>query len=217
MDMQHTSPRRRIVSANISVKINVYEGLIEVVSPQEHFREVFADAKEMLEIAKARLPPSAPSSERNSRDSKPDIESGGSAVPNEPRKKAAQSQRGRVRQLGGSSGRVGRIGSFEPVDLGLSEEQERRLMQFYEEKAPKEQTHQIAVAMYQGERELSRKSLSYNEIYTLLRLSGEKDLPKALDVVINRMCKENWAIRDAEGISLKFIARDFVEKSLPSG
>jgi hypothetical protein len=204
------------VSADITVKINIHEGLIEVVSPEERFREVFADAKEMLEIAQARLPLSLSSGDGNSRDSKPVIEPEESAGPNAARKKAAQSQRGRIRQLGGSSGRVGRIGSFEPLDLSLSEEQERRLIQFYGEKAPQEQTHQVAVAMYQGERELNRKSLSYNEIYTLLRLSGEKDLPKALDVVVNRMCKENWAIRDAEGISLKFIARDFVEKSLPS-
>ncbi len=191
--------------SDISLKMDLSTGLIELNAPADRFNEVFAQAKEMVDSfqSKQKLTPHLP-----------EVPSTVTAPFNGEQNKIIQ--RGRVRQTGGSSGRPGRIGSFEPVDFGLSEEKERRLIEFYKEKAPIEQTHQIAVAMYQGEKELGRKSFSYNEIYSLLRLSGEKTLPKALDVVISKMTKENWAVRDAEGISLKFVARDFVEESLPA-
>lgn len=196
---------------NISFKVDLKTGTVEVGSPPEHFQEVMAGVKEVLEIGKTLpLAPSAATEEepRGRQDT--------SASPKDAERSNSDSATSRrPRQAGGSSGRPGRIGSFEPVDLGLKEEQERRLHKFYAEKKPKEQPHQVAVSMYQGEKILNRKAFSYNEIYTLLRSSGEKDLPKALDVVVAKMLKDNWVTKEKDGVSLKFVARDFVEKSLP--
>lgn len=117
---------------------------------------------------------------------------------------------------GESSGRTGRIGSFEKVEFGLSEDQERAIFDFYSTRRPIEQGQQVAVAMYIGSKVLNRPSFDYNEIYTLLHLGGERELPKALDVVIGRLLKDNWVARDGRAFTLKFQARDFVEKLSPS-
>jgi hypothetical protein len=197
---------------NITFKVDLKTGTVEVGAPPEHFQEVLAGVKEVLEIGKT-LPPVPATTANEQRGS----EDSGAGSPGDTDKTSTEvGAPRRTRQIGGSSDRPGRIGSFEPVDLGLKEEQERRLRQFYAEKKPKEQVHQVAVAMYQGEKLLNRKVFSYNEIYTLLRLSGEKDLPKALDVVVARMLKDNLAIREKDGVALKFVGRDLVEKSLPS-
>lgn len=115
-----------------------------------------------------------------------------------------------------SSGRPGRIGSFVPVDFAMDEEKERALLAFYREKAPVEQAEKVAVAIYKGSELLGRSGFDYNEIYTLMRLGGEKALPKALDVVVSRMVNDNWATREHEGVALKFPAKDHVEQNLPA-
>jgi hypothetical protein len=43
-------------------------------------------------------------------------------------------------------------------------------------------------------------------------LGGERVLPKALDVVIGELTKDNWVARDGRAYALKFLARDYVEK-----
>lgn len=126
---------------------------------------------------------------------------------------ASSKKSGRSRN---SSGRPGRIGSFVPVEFGMDEEKERALLAFYQEKAPEEQAEKVAVAIYKGAELLGRNGFDYNEIYTLMRLGGEKALPKALDVVVSRMIGDNWAMREQEGVALKFPAKDHVEQNLPA-
>jgi hypothetical protein len=196
---------------NISFKVDTKTGVIEVAAPPEHFQEVMTGVKELLEIAKT-LPLASESGREEATSNENGTTSSADAAN---QKTGMESTVARRSRPGGSASRPGRIGSFEPVEFGLKEENERRLRQFYAEKKPKEQSHQVAVAMYQGEKALNRKAFSYNEIYTLLRLSGEKELPKALDVVIARMLTDNWVIREKDGIALKFVGRDFVEASLP--
>lgn len=116
------------------------------------------------------------------------------------------------RKSGESSGRTGRIGSFEKVSFGLSEDQERAIYEFYTARRPPEQKHQVAVAMYIGEKVIGRSACDYNDIYTLLHIGGERELPKALDVVIAQLQKENWAAKEGRSFTLKFLARDYVEK-----
>jgi len=117
-----------------------------------------------------------------------------------------------AKKAGESSGRSGRIGSFEKVNFGLVEDQERAIYEFYTTRRPSEQKHQVAVAMYIGEKILERQTFDYNEVYTLMHLGGERDLPKALDVVVSQLAKENWIVRDGGSFGLKFLARDYVEK-----
>ena len=66
--------------------------------------------------------------------------------------------------------------------------------------------------MYIGEKVIGRSACDYNDIYTLLHIGGERELPKALDVVIAQLQKENWAAKEGRSFTLKFLARDYVEK-----
>lgn len=116
------------------------------------------------------------------------------------------------KKSGESSGRTGRIGSFEKVNFSLSEDQERAIYEFYTARRPPEQKHQVAVAMYIGEKIIGRTSFDYNEIYTLMHIGGERELPKALDVVVAQLQKENWIAKEGRSFALKFLARDYVEK-----
>jgi hypothetical protein len=120
-----------------------------------------------------------------------------------------------MKASGSSSGRSGRIGSFEPVNFGLSEDKERSLFDEYQAKKPASQPDKVVLAMYLGEKILGRKGLGYNEIYSVMRIGGERDLPKAIDVIISALRKDNWVTTDEEGYGLKFLARDHVEKNLP--
>lgn len=191
--------------ARISLKIDLSAGTIEIDAPAEEFHQTVDKAKELL----GRMPPSAP----NIPSSPPAAEK---AKTSEPSASGGQRPRGRAnRAAGGSQGRTGRLGSFEPVQLGLSEAQERDLRSFMEEKNPTEQAEQVAVALYKGEQLLERRGFGYNEIYTLLHLSGIRELPKALDVILGRMIDSQWVVRDGQGVfALKFVGRDHVEQKL---
>lgn len=207
-------------SDRVSLKLNIFDGTIEIDASSADFQVAVDKAKELavatqlgsrgretrpLEVAAQRdagganaaQPPAPPPTPREI------------PAPGGPRKIKT------ARTPGGSSGRPGRIGSFEPVNLGLSEAQERALRDFIKEKAPIEQGHQVATAMMKGEELLQRQGFEYNEIYTLMHLGGIKPLPKAIDVVLGKLVGENWVVRDGKSFSLKFVGRDFVTENLP--
>jgi hypothetical protein len=189
----------------ITCEIDLETGKIRIVAPPEHFAPA-AKAIEGIMALRTKAVESVPS------------KSGviGGTASSEEHSRASKDRVGRTaKSSGGSSGRAGRIGSFEPVAFGLSEDQERELHDFYGSKNPKSQPDKVACAMYKAEQVLGRKGLSYNEIYTALRLSGEKELPKALDVLLARMIDENLVSREQDGFALKFLARDYVEQKLP--
>jgi hypothetical protein len=196
-------------SANrISLKIDLVAGTIELTAPPAEFPDAIERTKDLASsLSLGSIPPRRPvamapeASEASSTGS-------ASASAAKPAKKA-------TRTAGGSSGRPGRIGSFEPVNLGFSEAQERALLSFAQEKKPSTQAEQVAVAMYQGEKLLDRRHYNYNEIYTLMRGAGIRDLPKALDVLLSQMIENQWVAREEAGFTLKFLARDYVEQKLP--
>lgn len=189
----------------ISLKINLSAGTIEIDAPADEFQRTVDKAKELL----GHIPPSAPSVA-------PPTPAAEKTAPRNSGVSGGERPRGRANKAaGGSQGRAGRLGSFEPVQLGLSETQERELRSFMEEKSPTEQAEQVAIALYKGEKVLDRKSFGYNEIYTLLRLSGIRELPKALDVILARMIDAQWVVREGQGMfALKFVGRDHVEQKL---
>lgn len=209
-------------SDRVSIKLNVFDGTIEIEASSTDFQVAVDKAKELAVAtqlglsARASLPSEgggamtianpqadAPSPAPNHAPSMSPTSS-----PGDKRAKPGRSP-------GGSSGRPGRIGSFEPVKLGMSESDERALRDFIKEKAPVEQGHQVAVAMMKGEELLGRQGLEYNEIYTLMHLGGIKPLPKALDVVLGKLAGENWVTREGKSFSMKFVGRDFVTENLP--
>jgi hypothetical protein len=204
-------------SDRISLRVNIASGLIEIDAPVANFSEVAEHAKVLLGIAKSELPlvrERAFEAKRTGVEDTPLHSSAssaeGAAVTAERRAKAGRSS-------GGSSGRPGRIGSFEPVELSLTESQERSLRDYFKAKAPEEQLHQVAVAIAKGEEILGRKGLEYNEIYTLMKLGGVKTLPQAIDVVIGKMVSDNWATKDGKKYSMKFVGREYIEENLPAG
>jgi len=83
-----------------------------------------------------------------------------------------------------------------------------------QDKKPKEQGEQVAVAMYKGEQLTGRKGFSYNEIYSLLHLSGVRELPKALDVLMPKLLNLQWVVKEGSNFALKFVGRDFVDQKL---
>jgi len=189
----------------VHLKIDVSTGVIEIDAAAEDFAQATEKTAELMRSVSF-----SPRPKPNASDD--------TATPAEPAKPPVSpptSEKAKPRTKGGSSGRVGRLGSFEPVKLGLTEEQERALRAFMAEKKAVEQPDQIAVAMFKGAELLGRTAFGYNEIYTLLKDSGVRDLPKALDVVLSRMIDSAWVVKDGQQFSLKFIGRDHVEQRLP--
>lgn len=191
----------------ITLEIDLIAGTAKITAPKDAFADAAKEARELLALrrtgegdARPATPSGAPRS----------ISQAAPSSTPEPAKRAS-------RVSGGSSGRPGRIGSFDPVNFGFNEDQERALHSFYQEKRPSTSSEKAATAMFAGERASGQKVFDYNSIYTLMRLGGEKDLPKALDVVMSAMKKDNWVAADEGGFSLKFLARDHVESKLPSG
>jgi hypothetical protein len=193
----------------ISLKIDLRSGVIEIDAPAESFEEAIAqtrtltaslDFSDTMEPAPKTAGGPAASLEQ---DATPSVSTRQSLPPR--KSKASKA----------SAARPGRLGSFDEVKGLLTEPQEIELRKFFVEKAPSEQSHQALVAIVKGEQLLSRRGFSYNEIYTLMRLGGVKGLPKALDVVLQRLVQDQMIVRETDGFVAKFIGRDFVEQELP--
>lgn len=190
-------------SQRISLKIDLSTGVIEIDSPAEKFHSAVDKAKELL----GQIPSSAPQLPRA-----PVVAS--DAMPTNTSNADRPKSRS-VRTTGGSQGRAGRLGSFEPVEMSLDESQERELRSFMQAKNPTDHAEQVAVALYKGEQLTGRKGFGYNEIYSLLRLAGIRNLPKALDVLIGKMVDMQWVVKDGpQMFALKFVGRDHVENKL---
>jgi hypothetical protein len=199
------------IEKRVSLKIDLSAGTIELDAPAESFDQAIERTKELtatLDLGGRRAqvpqgvgeaePPAATASAENTQGSHP------------PRLKG---RTGKVATP--SASRPGRIGSFEEVRGLLTEEQEIELRSFMAEKAPSEQADQVLVAMVKGEQLLGRRGFGFNEIYTLVWLSGVKDLPKALDVVLLRLAQEQKVVREPGGFAVKFVGRNRVERDLP--
>jgi hypothetical protein len=190
----------------ITVKIDLVAGTAEITAPSGQFAEAAREAKELLSLKQwSQVSPPEPTV-------RPETQ----APQSTSTKSEPPAPRRSARSNGGSSARPGRIGSFVVQKFPLTEPQQREIYEFYTSKRPIEQREKVAVAMYVGALVLNKRVFDYNEIYSLMRLGNERDLPKALDVVITSMKRENWVSREDEGFSLKFLASDYVEKSLPA-
>jgi hypothetical protein len=207
-------------SDRVSIKLNVFDGTIEIDASSADFQVAVDKAKELAVATQlGSRPHTSPAPETPNTlapaNHQPPAPSAGDSAPAPSKASAGDRKPKAARSSGGSQSRPGRIGSFEPVKFGLSEADERALRDFVKEKAPVEQGHQVAVAMMKGEEILGRQGLEYNEIYTLMHLGGIKPLPKAIDVVLGKLAGENWVVREGKTFSLKFVGRDFVTEKLP--
>jgi hypothetical protein len=201
----------RVVENRISLKIDLKSGLIELDAPAESFEQAIAQTKELAGSLDFSAPAEAQAPKPTVSGAATEPSTIQEPIPAPARNGAAR----RMKTSKASAGRTGRIGSFEEVKGLLTEQQEIELRQFYVEKAPTEQSHQVLVAIVKGEQLLGRRGLGYNEIYTLMWLGGIKPLPRALDVVLLRLIQEQMVVREEGGFAAKFIGRDFVEQQLP--
>jgi hypothetical protein len=199
------------VEGRVSLKIDLATGTIELDAPASSFNEAIEKTKELAATLDLKNRRSTPQSSEQTTGST--VSTGASA--NEAVTPPPSPARATRAKNGKSSGRVGRLGSYEPIAKLLTEEQEIELRAFFTEKSPSEQSDRALVAMLKGEHLLGRKGFTYNEIYTLMWLGGVKDLPKALDVVLGKMIQEQTIIKEGAGFSTKFIGRNRVENDLP--
>ena len=191
----------------VSLKIDLVSGTIELDAPAENFNEAIERTKELastLELQKRPTQhspaPTAPPASVN---------------PSVTTEVAAPSSARARSKVIRSGARAGRLGSYEPIQQLLTDEQQMNLMSFFASKAPSDQIDRVLTAMVKGEELLGRKGLVYNEIYTLMWLAGVKDLPKALDVVLGKMIQDQLIVRDGVGFAVKFIGRNRVDNDLP--
>lgn len=198
-------------AGRIKLKIDLTTGGLELDAPATQFESALQQVQvlaEALDLGRGSGTRFDTGTQRAADESSPValLEAPASPVKQGPRPKL---------KTGKSSSRAGRIGSFEVVKSLLSEEQEISLRGFMSEKSPTEQPDQVLVAIVKGEQILNRRGFSFNEIYTLMWLSGIKELPKALDVVLQKLTADQMVIRDEAGYSAKFIGRNRVEGDLP--
>jgi hypothetical protein len=179
-------------------------GKLEFSAPKDQLEQASEQAQVLIKMAHACL---LPADRRRPPESTPSATPPASSNVSGSKPRAQSSKK-----TSESAARTGRIGSFEKVEFGMSEDQERAVHEFYQTRRPSEQAHQAVVAMFIGSKVLGRTAFEYNEIYTLMHLGGERDLPKALDVVMSGLLKKNWVAKEGKGFALKFLARDYVEK-----
>jgi hypothetical protein len=196
----------------VSLKIDISRGTIELDAPADSFEDAIARTRELTSSLDFRGMQSAAEAPSTPRKETTEIEEAAAPPPQE----ASQPSRSKTRGTKVSAGRPGRIGSFEQVKDLLPEAKEIELRKFFSQKSPKEQIHQVLTAVVKGEELLSKKGLTYNDIYTLMWIGGVKPLPKAIDVVLTRLFQDQFVTRENGGFSSKFLGREFVENSLPA-
>jgi hypothetical protein len=201
--LQNSAKKESVLENDlITISYDPSTGKLEFSAPKDQLEKASDAAQVLIKTAHACLLPTSRSAPEQ------DVHPTATATPAPPKPAPTRS----TKRPGDSSGRTGRIGSFEKVDFAISEDQERAIHEFYMARRPAEQRQQVAIAMYIGAKVICRPAFEYNEIYTLLHLGGERELPKALDVVIGQLSKENWVVKEGRGFALKFLARDYVEK-----
>ncbi|MCT2197592.1 hypothetical protein M3G15_21000 [Paenibacillus sp. p3-SID1389] len=104
--------------------------------------------------------------------------------------------------------------SLKVVDLPFSSEQRRKLKEFYESKKPTNQNQQLLVVIYWLVIEGNMKELTKEEIFTGLRITGDK-APKRISSVISNLLLEGYILSDGGKYKLHHTGEDFVMHDLP--
>ncbi|NVN84984.1 MAG: hypothetical protein HXX15_02750 [Rhodopseudomonas sp.] len=194
----------------IKLRIDLKSGTLELDCLPDDFDNAIQKTRELaasLQFGEKGIGEGLPDSRSDSAASK---------SPSEPAPTVKTRERGRASGAKPSTGRPGRIGSFDPIRDLLDEDQHKAIHAFMREKAPLDQEDQVLVAAHKGEQLLKRQGFSYNELYTLLWRAGVDPLPKAIDVVIQRLIQDQKMDRGEDGYFVKFLGHSRVEKELPA-
>jgi hypothetical protein len=195
----------------IRLKIDLKTGTVELDAPPGDFERAIQKTKELADALHLGAMPATAAANSSSSSAAADPARGESHQAGAKARDAA-----RVPSTKASSTlRAGRLGSFEPIRDLLTDEQHKEIYAFMQQKAPVEQEDQVLVAVYRGEQLLNKQGFSYNEIYTLLWRAGIDPLPKAIDVVIQRLIRDQRLDKGPAGFFTKFLGQSRVEKELP--
>lgn len=104
--------------------------------------------------------------------------------------------------------------SLKAVDLGLTADDREEFRQFYQLKKPQGQSQHVLTVIYWLMKNTSKTFLTKDEIFTGLRIVGEK-VPKRLISVLSNLAIDSMIIRNKNEFSLHHIGEDFVEHDLP--
>jgi hypothetical protein len=194
----------------ITLKIDVRSGTIELNAPADSFEHAIEKTKELtnsLDLRGREEGMLGRSDGSPTEDSKPDSQVRASTTAQE----RARAKPGKS----AAAARAGRLGSFNPENDLLNEEQQRAIRDFRVSKAPTDHPDEVLVALHQGEQLLTRQGFNFNQIYTLMWRAGTSPLPKALDEVLRVLMQQQLVERNDAGYFLKFLGRERVEKELP--
>lgn len=198
--------------SRIKLKIDLRSGTLELDALPADFELAIQRTKELagsLQFGERPMPPLAASPAKST------INTGPQAGP-----VTASKSRDKPRSSGGkspsSTGRPGRLGSFEPVRDLLTDAQHKEIYAYLRQKAPVDQEDQILCAVHKGEQLLGKQGFSYNEVYTLLWRAGVDPLPKAIDVVVQRLIQDQKMDKGESGYFMKFLGQSRVDSELPS-
>jgi hypothetical protein len=195
----------------IRLKIDLKTRTIELDAPPADFEGAIQKAKELADMLHLGEMPATPAEDAPLPIPDPDANRPENRQPGPKPREGVRASSAKT----SSTLRAGRLGSFAPVRDLLTDEQHKEIYAFVQKKAPIEQEDQVLVAVYKGEKLLNRQGFSYNEIYTLLWRAGVDPLPKAIDVVIQRLMREQRLDKGATGFFTKFLGQSRVEKELP--
>lgn len=195
----------------IKLRIDLRSGIIELDAPPGDFDHAVLKTKELAASFQfgEKTMMTSPS---------PKVETSVDALVSSTNGTVAGKSREKMRSAGAKSsvGRPGRLGSFDPIRELLTEDQHKQLHAYVQQKAPTDQEDQVLVVTHKGEQLLGRQGFTYNEIYTLLWRAGVDPMPKAIDVVIQRLMQDQKMDRGDNGYFMKFIGQSRVDKDLPA-
>lgn len=196
----------------IKLKIDLKSGTLELDCPPGEFDSAIQKTKDLaasLQFGEKGVAMASPVNDGGG--------AAGAATETQPSASLRKTKE-KVRSSGAksSTGRPGRIGSFDPIRDLLSEAQHKEIYAYMQTKAPADQEDQLLVAAHKGEQLLSRQGFTYNELYTLLWRAGVDPLPKAIDVVLQRLIQDQKMDKGDGGYFMKFLGQSRVEKELPA-
>lgn len=104
--------------------------------------------------------------------------------------------------------------SYTNVDLNLTKEQRSEFKEFYKIKAAANQSDHVLVIIYWLSKNTSVAKFTMNDIYTGLRIVGEK-IPKRISSVLSNLNLDSRINKENSESTLTHVGEDYVEHDLP--
>lgn len=191
----------------VRIKLDIKTGELEVDSSAAQFTEVVKQISDLIPS----LRQAQKATQATTGTGETNIEERADVEGPRRRTRASKAPNGNNRGALGAT----RYQDFQPIKLGISDQAEIELQEFYKLKQPKGQEEQVATIILKLASLLGRDRLNYDQIYQGFRVVAEAYPPKSLAGVVSNMATKMLIEREADGIRLKIQGVDLVEKELP--